>query len=370
MTRRIAIATADWPSTGEGGVASLMATLALGLQRCGAEVRVFTRGGGARSARLRSPERLAPWPGLRAELTGLPGRSWARWGDWHWRRGLRGRLGDADALIVARHDELAPILASAPTGLPVAVFAHGRDITATLPGARERRRRRALQATVSWLCLTDWMRGELSARGVADAVRVPAAVPEAALLGDGHSILCVGRLVPRKGHDVLLRAAARQEHRAPVVIVGDGPERGRLTALARSLGLSHRVEFTGWLPPEDLERRWADAAVFAMPCRTEAQGDTEGFGLVFMEAAARGLPAVAGGEGGAREAVSQGETGLVLDDPRDPDAVAEALDSLLADPALRARYGAAAQAAYQSEFRPEHLGARVLHVLGVATVAA
>ena len=230
--------------------------------------------------RSSGPPRTRAWPssGRATATTWWPGRSGAGWGDWQWRGGLRGRLGDVDALIVARHDELAPVLASAPTDLPVAVFAHGRDITATLPTARERRRRRALQATVSWLCLTDWMKGELSARGVAAAVRVPAAVPEAAVLGDGHSILCVGRLVARKGHDVLLAAAARQERRAPVVIVGDGPERGRLTALANSLGLGHRVEFTGWLPPQDLERRWAEAAVFAMPCRTEARGGGGGWG--------------------------------------------------------------------------------------------
>ncbi len=368
MTRRIAIATPDWPSTGDGGVASLMATLALGLQCCGAEVRVFTRSGGARTTQLHQPERLAPWAGLSAEVIGLPGRSWARWGDWHWRRGLRGRLGDVDALIVARYDELAPVLACTPDGLPVAVFAHGRDITATLPIGRERRRRRALGASVSWLCLTDWMRGELSARGVGDITRVPAAVPSASVLGEGDSILSVGRLVPRKGHDVLLQATARMELRAPVVIVGDGPERARLTALADRLGLGDRARFTGWLPPTELERRWAEAAVFAMPCRTEAEGDTEGFGLVFREAAARGLPAVAGGEGGAREAVAQGETGVVLDDPRDPDALAAALDALLADPALRARYGAAARAAYLRDSLPEHLGARVMHTLG--TVAA
>ena len=87
-------------------------------------------------------------------------------------------------------------------------------------------------------------------------------------------------------------------------------------------------------------------------------------------AAARGLPAVAGGEGGAREAVCQGRTGLVLDDPRDADALAGALDTLLADPALRRRYGAAARAGYQSASRPEHLGARVLQALGLATAAA
>lgn len=377
MSPRIAIATADWPSTSDGGVGSLMATLALGLQRCGAHVTVFTRGGGARSAEALRTDRLGPWPALAAEVVALPGRSWARWGDHHWRRGLRGRLGAFDALIVARHDELGGVRPVLPDGLPAAVFAHGRDITATLPPARDRRRSRAFEAPVSWLCLTDWMRGELADRGVRTSARVPAAVPEApnhapgALPpADDGGILSVGRLIRRKGHDVLLEALRRMEHRVPVVIVGDGPDRGRLSALAARLGVADRVEFTGWLPAAALERRWADAAVFALPCRTEAGGDTEGFGLVFLEAAARGRAAVAGGEGGAREAVAHGRTGLVLGDPRDPEALAAALDRLMGDPVLRRQYGEAGHAAHARAGLPEHLGAAVLGVLGVATVAA
>ena len=362
---RVGIVTPDWPSITDGGIASLMATLALGLERVGADVTVFTRGGGSRDRQLDDPAAMAPWSELRSDVNGVPGRSWARLGAWHWRRGLSGALDELDALIVARHDELAPVLAVRPPRLPVAVFAHGRDVTAELSASRARRRRAAFAAPVRWLGLTRWMQGQLGERGVIGAGVVPAAVPGAPRSSGGRTILSLGRLIRRKGHDVLLDALARRPDDR-LVVVGDGPERPALEARAQARGVADRVTFDGFLSPARLERRWAEASMLVLPCRTEADGDTEGFGLVFLEAAARGLPSIAGGEGGAVEAVVHGRTGLVLDDPRDPDALAAAIGRLRLD---GASLGAAAHDAWFRHHRPEHLGAAVLDALFAAAAA-
>ena len=363
----VGIVTPDWPSICDGGIGSLMATLALGLQRRGVTVRVITRGGGRRSRRVRARAGLGPWPGLDVEVVALPGRSWALAGAAHWRRGLDGRLDGLDAVVVARHDELAPVLACFAG--PVAVFAHGRDVTASLPPEREAARRVALGSRARWLCLTRWMAGELADRG-ATAHVVPAAVPAASPVpGTPHTVLSVGRLIARKGHDVLLDALALTEPGVQAVVVGDGPERDRLQRHAERLGLSRRVTFTGFLAAEDLERRWADAALFVLPTRTEADGDTEGFGLVFLEAGARGLPVIGGAAAGVVEAIAPG-TGVLLEDPRDPRALAAAMQALLDAPDRRRAMGSAGQRRVEQAHRPEHLGHAVLAALGQAAGVA
>ena len=270
-------------------------------------------------------------------------------------------------MVVARHDELAPVLACFAG--PVAVFAHGRDVTASLPPEREAARRVALGSRARWLCLTRWMAGELADRG-ATAQVVPAAVPAASPApGRPHTVLSVGRLIPRKGHDVLLDALALTEPAVQAVVVGDGPERERLVRRAAGLGLSQRVTFTGFLAAEDLERRWADAALFVLPTRAEVDGDTEGFGLVFLEAGARGLPVIGGAAAGVVEAIAPG-TGVLLEDPRDPRALAAAIQALLDDPVRRRAMGTAGQRRVKQAHRPEHLGHAVLAALGQAAGAA
>ena len=364
----LAIVTPDWPSICDGGVASLMATLALGLGHRGARVTVFVRGGGHRGAALARATGLEAWPDLDVTTVALPGRSWSRLGGWHWRRGLASRLAGFDAVVVARQDELAAVLACAPADVPVGVFAHGRDITAPLPAGRARRRRSAFSAPVRWFCLTRWMQELLAARGAAADV-VPGAVPEAPRMDAGSELLSVGRLIPRKGHAVLLDAVARFDA-PPLTIAGDGPERAALLARVAALGIADRVSLPGFVPTPLLEQHWRRAAVLAMPCRTEARGDTEGFGLVFAEAAARGIPTIAGAGGGVAEAVIDGVTGIVLQDPTDPVALAQALRGLLADPALRRRLGDVARERQRAHARPIDLAAAVLHGLGIAEAAA
>ncbi len=162
-------------------------------------------------------------------------------------------------------------------------------------------------------------------------------------IGDAPLLLTVARLVARKGHDTLIRALPAVLRQIPdlrLLIVGDGPDGARLRELARGLGLAQRVLFAGSVPWPELPGHYAAGDVFVMPCRTRGSGlDVEGLGMVFLEAAASGLPVVAGASGGAPETVQQGRTGLVVDG-RDIAAVADATSSLLVDRERAAQWGA------------------------------
>jgi phosphatidyl-myo-inositol dimannoside synthase len=172
-------------------------------------------------------------------------------------------------------------------------------------------------------------------------------------------VLGVSRLVPRKGFDVLLDAAAQLAQPVQVVIGGAGRDRSRLETRARRLGLAARVRFLGRVPDDDLPGLYASADVFAMPCRERWNGlEAEGFGIVFLEAAACGVPGVAGRSGGSHEAVVDGETGYVVA-PRDVGALRDALRRVLENEALRARLGAAARDRSVREFAYDHLVERL-----------
>ncbi|MFC4591103.1 glycosyltransferase family 4 protein [Sphaerisporangium corydalis] len=158
-------------------------------------------------------------------------------------------------------------------------------------------------------------------------------------IGDRPVVVCVSRLVPRKGQDTLLRCwplVLRDVPDAVLLLVGGGPSRRALSQAAGRRGLADSVIVTGPVPWSRLPAYYDAGDVFAMPCRTRLGGlDVEGLGIVYLEASATGLPVVAGASGGAPDAVREGETGLVVDGGS-PLAVAAAVTGLLADPA-RAR---------------------------------
>jgi len=174
---------------------------------------------------------------------------------------------------------------------------------------------------------------------------------------DRPLVVGVSRLVPRKGFDVLLEAAAGLEPDVQVGIAGAGRDRERLAELAARLG--GRARLLGKVPDPDLAALYGCADVFAMLCRDRWGGlEAEGFGIVFVEAAACGVPAIAGRSGGAHEAVVDGETGFVVD-PRAVTEVRAALDRLLRDDALRDRLGAAARRRAVTELSYDVLAARL-----------
>ena len=251
---------------------------------------------------------------------------------------------------------LAPGLREAGVGRFVA-STHGHETGwAMLPGARQLLRRIGREVdVVTYLgaYTKRWLRGALGQR--ATLARVPPGVDTATFhpgvdggairrrlgLGDRPTVVCVSRLVPRKGQDVLIRALPRIRAAVPeaqLLVVGGGPDMPRLQRLAAEYGAGE-VVFTGSVPQEELPAYFAAGHVFAMPCRTRRAGlDVEGLGIVYLEASATGLPVVAGDSGGAPDAVLEGETGYVVGG-RDVAAVADRVAGLLADPDRAAGMG-------------------------------
>ena len=147
-------------------------------------------------------------------------------------------------------------------------------------------------------------------------------------------VLSVSRLVERKGHETLIRAMPALLARHPdvhCVIVGGGPLEDRLRAVAAEVGITGQCTILGLAPQNEVTEYFRSCDVFALPCHTLKDGDTEGFGLVFLEAGACRKPVVAGIAGGTVEAVADGETGLLVDGTSAP-AVVDALDRILSDP--------------------------------------
>lgn len=164
-------------------------------------------------------------------------------------------------------------------------------------------------------------------------------------LSDGDWLLTVARLVPHKGIDTgiqLLHALAGQHPSLCYAVVGRGPYEERLRRLAESLGLSNRVRFLTDVRDDELPGAYAMANIYLGLSRPEGL-DVEGFGISLVEAAAAGLPVVAGASGGIADAVSDGETGVLVD-PTDPTQAIDAVRHLLHDPVLAARIGSAGRA--------------------------
>jgi phosphatidyl-myo-inositol dimannoside synthase len=179
-------------------------------------------------------------------------------------------------------------------------------------------------------------------------------------------VLFCSRLVKRKGADVLLRALAALEGSFGV-FVGGGPEAASLERLARELEIADRVVFAGFVDDDELPEYYAGADAFCMPCTNRYGGlDTEGFGVVYLEAQASGLPCVAGRCGGSAEAVVDGVTGVVLDDPT-PTSVGAALNDFRHDPAKCARFGGTGRARMEHEFAPAVAARKLEAAVAAAT---
>ena len=298
------------------------------------------------------------------------------------------RLANEVGARVVVIDPAVPLGVIGPSlGIPYAAVLHGAEVTVPgrLPGTKQILSRVLREAS---LLISAGRYAETEARhaerNLPPVVQVPPGVDierfnplpaiekastraRLGLPAAGPLVLSVSRLVPRKGMDVLIEACARLNssgrHKGlTLAIAGAGRDKVRLEHLVEKLGAP--VHMMGRVPGVDLPSLYACADVFALCCRSRWGGlEQEGFGIVFLEAAAAGVPAVAGDSGGAAEAVSDGETGLVVHDPTDPGAVSSAIDRLLSDPSLAARQGQAARARAESEYSYDVLAAHLADAL-------
>ncbi|MFI0809938.1 glycosyltransferase family 4 protein [Streptomyces echinatus] len=254
---------------------------------------------------------------------------------------------------------MAPALRRAGATRLVATT-HGHEAGwAQLPAARQLLRRIG-ESTDTITYLGEYTRSRiaeaLTPQAAGRMVRLPPGVDEKTFhpgsggdeirarlgLTDRPVVICVSRLVPRKGQDTLIRAMPRvlaAEPDAVLLIVGGGPYERDLRRLARETGVAGSVRFTGAVPWSELPAHYGAGDVFAMPCRTRRGGlDVEGLGIVYLEASATGLPVVAGDSGGAPDAVLEGETGWVVRGGS-VEQTAERITVLLGDAGLRRRMG-------------------------------
>ena len=174
--------------------------------------------------------------------------------------------------------------------------------------------------------------------------------------GAERSILFVGRLIERKGVQHLIRALGivRQQTPARLVVIGDGPERVHLEQTAREAGVSEHVDFRGRVSDEALRQAYAAASVFVLPSVLDARQDTEGLGVVLLEAMNYSVPVIASDIGGITDIVQHDRTGLLVP-PGDAPALANALSRVLTDPALAHTLGEAGRHRLHDTFSWERI---------------
>ncbi len=278
---------------------------------------------------------------------------------------------------------MAPALRRAGAERLVATT-HGHEAGwAQLPAARQLLRRIG-ESTDTLTYLGEYTRsriaGALSPRAAARMVQLPPGVDEKTFhpgsggdevrarlgLTDRPVVVCVSRLVKRKGQDTLIRALPRilaAEPDTVLLIVGGGPYEKDLRRLAHETGVAASVRFTGAVPWAELPAHYGAGDVFAMPCRTRRGGlDVEGLGIVYLEASATGLPVVAGDSGGAPDAVLDGETGWVVRGTS-PEQAADRIVTLLQDAELRRRMGERGRRWVEEKWRWDLLAERLKDLL-------
>ena len=271
------------------------------------------------------------------------------------------------------------------TGRPLIIYAHGEELTTW----RQRGKKRAMVWTYRHANLvianSEFTREELLKIGLAPG-KIALLYPGVDVHRFRPGLLCddlklslgltageklivsVGRLSRRKGFDQVIRSLpllARLGLRARYAVTGIGEDLDYLQKLAREVGVSDRVHFLGHVDPDDLPRWYNAADVVAMPNR-EIEGDTEGFGMVFLEAAACAKPTVAGLAGGTGAAVIDGVTGLRVDGAS-TQAVAEALGRLLENPVLASELGERGRARALRDFSWERVGDKTRELQALLT---
>jgi phosphatidylinositol alpha-1,6-mannosyltransferase len=376
---RTLIVTNDFPPR-PGGIQSFVHSMALRLDPDRVVVYASDWHGGGPGA-VAAFDAAQPFPVVRDRTTVLlpTRRVTARAAELLRRHGCRSVWFGAAAPLAL----MAPALRRAGARRLVGTT-HGHEAAwARLPVARTLLRRIG-EGTDTLTYLGDYTRARIAAAltpaAAARMVHLPPGVDEGAFhpgsggpelrarlgLAGRPVVVCVSRLVPRKGQDTLITAwpeVLRTVPDAVLLVVGGGPYAQKLARLAERTGVADAVRFTGAVPWAELPAHYEAGDVFAMPCRTRRGGlDVEGLGIVYLEASATGLPVVAGDSGGAPDAVLDGETGYVVPGG-DPRAAAARITTLLTDPGLRRRMGERGRRWVEETWRWDALAERLAALL-------
>jgi len=369
---RILMVSTDYPPI-RGGISSLAFHLAGNLASRGHDVEV-----------------VAPrWEGWEAQDQADPCRVWRTPGyNWGYLRGVPLVAGAARRLLTRPPDVILPMnvaygglamrMARAlGCRIPYLMFAYGLEFARFRESPLMRRLyRQVYEKAERVFAVSDDTRSRLGEFGVqnrievlypgVDAARFTPEGPDFRRLLALESRPVIGtlsRLVERKGFDTVLRAMPRVLEEFPdalYLVVGDGPDRPRLEALTRKLGIGDSVHFAGAADEESLAAWFRTLDVFVMPSREIASsGHVEGFGIVFLEAGACGRPVLGGRSGGVVEAVQDGVSGRLVN-PGDPEDLAQALLGMLRDPHQARAMGRAGRLRVEREFAWE----KVLEPLG------
>lgn len=279
-------------------------------------------------------------------------------------------LGDRRPALIHAHFGIEGVYAlplARRLGIPLVTTFHGFDATLSTAALLTSpawanyplfRRRLAAQGNL-FVCASSFIRDKVLGMGF------PEARTQIHYIGIDHravqprdpaeetpTILHVGRLVDVKGTQYLIQAFGKLADRFPAVrlaIIGDGPRKARLRALAKSLGLESRIQFLGALPHPEVMAWMRGAAMLVLPSVRTATGREEGLGMVLLEAAATGVPAVGSRIGGIPEGIIDGQTGFLVPE-RDAGALAARMGDLLDNRELRLAMGAAARALVEERF--------------------
>ncbi|HEY1962885.1 MAG TPA: glycosyltransferase family 4 protein, partial [Rhizomicrobium sp.] len=300
------------------------------------------------------------------------------WRSWRKALAIRKQLaaGDVRALVADSWKGLAYLPESALAKTPVMCLAHGAELLVPLDSAKGRRISRALakadivaaNSHFTAGLVRPFVHGDTDVRVLLPGVSTPATAPRELPLRPesvAGRLLTIARLDPYKGIDRVLEALPQLLQQHPELhydIVGSGADAARLHALAQSFGVKEVVTFHGRVSEDKKTKLLRNAGIFILPSRIEPD-EVEGFGIVFVEAGAFGIPSIGGRDGGTPDAVLDGRTGLLVDG-NDSAAIAAALSRLLDDQALAEALGGGGFKRFWSEFAWESAIGRFAGALG------
>lgn len=357
--RNVLILTQCFPPD-VGGIENMMGSLAHALAEAGTNLTVLADGP--------KDSKDGQFPFLLRRFDGFkPLR--------RWRKGRAAthviRSGKADVIIADSWKSLEYLDkgAARQAGAKVIVLAHGMEFPARVSGKKAARIRSAFAKADEIVANSHYTAAQCAPYQQRNVLRVatppilpqPAPSPERldalrSRYGDALNIMSLCRLEPRKGIDKLIEAVAALRQDFPQIklhVAGSGPDRERLQSLAQRLEIGDAVVFHGRVSDAEKAALYAISDIFAMPARREGSS-VEGFGIVYLEAAWYGTPSIAGSEGGASDAVHDGETGIICDG-QETTAVRQALQTLLSSPELRARLGENARRRAHAQIWSERL---------------